>query len=171
MTQYFIQQWNKQVKPWDIVYSLGDMFWNTVPKKKIREILQQLNGEIHLVIGNHDKLTVQQALRLGFRSACYECILKIAGKYCRVSHYPYRFSKIKHYKTLFKEFLKGTLKNRGFARHMEKRPVNDGRFLIHGHSHSKEKVNGNAINVAVTAWKYKLASLTDIEKLILNQKH
>ena len=71
MNAKLIENWNNQVKPHDIVYVLGDFIWNTTPKGLIRELLETLNGEIHLVIGNHDQLTVHQALRLGFKSACY----------------------------------------------------------------------------------------------------
>lgn len=45
--------WNAQVKPGDLVYHLGDLSFS----KDVQETafwLQQLNGQIHLIKGNHD---------------------------------------------------------------------------------------------------------------------
>lgn len=49
-----IKQWNSQVGPDDLVYELGDMFF-TYSKRKMKEILDQLNGTIILILGNHDE--------------------------------------------------------------------------------------------------------------------
>ena len=47
-----IKNWNEQVGYNDIVYILGDVSWHNTTKT--REILSQLNGEKHLIQGNHD---------------------------------------------------------------------------------------------------------------------
>lgn len=52
MDDYMVMRWNEVVKPNDIVYHLGDLFWS---EKSARDILPFLNGEIHLILGNHDK--------------------------------------------------------------------------------------------------------------------
>ena len=52
MNSYMILKWNEIVEENDIVYLLGDFFWN---EKSAIEILPQLKGEIHLILGNHDK--------------------------------------------------------------------------------------------------------------------
>lgn len=50
--QYIINQWNDTVGIDDDVYLLGDISWYN--STKTLEILNQLNGTIHLIKGNHD---------------------------------------------------------------------------------------------------------------------
>ncbi|MCY1482384.1 hypothetical protein D3C87_71500 [compost metagenome] len=47
-----IQRWNQKVKQDDIVYHIGD--FGLTSRSKLKEILSQLNGKIHLVTGNHE---------------------------------------------------------------------------------------------------------------------
>lgn len=48
-----ISRWNKQVSNADHVYVLGDFLWKAGSDEWIR-ILNKLNGNIHLIQGNHD---------------------------------------------------------------------------------------------------------------------
>ena len=52
MNQALVERWNDAVRPGDVVYVLGDMFWCgtdvSVP------VLDSLAGQIFLVKGNHD---------------------------------------------------------------------------------------------------------------------
>jgi len=50
-----IYRWNDAVKPNDLVYYLGDMFY-AAKADQIEEVLKQLNGKIFFIPGNHDKL-------------------------------------------------------------------------------------------------------------------
>ena len=50
MDETVIENWNSIVKNGDLVYHLGDFCWNN--PKQYRE---RLNGNIILIIGNHDK--------------------------------------------------------------------------------------------------------------------
>ena len=52
MNKYMIQKWNSKVTPRDHVYILGDL--SIAKGEKTNEILKQLNGKLHLIIGNHD---------------------------------------------------------------------------------------------------------------------
>ena len=52
MNEYMIQKWNSKVTPRDHVYILGD--FSIAKGEKTNEILKQLNGKLHLIIGNHD---------------------------------------------------------------------------------------------------------------------
>jgi len=52
MDETLVERWNYVVKQQDTVYHLGDIFWS---ERSAIEILPRLNGEIHLVVGNHDK--------------------------------------------------------------------------------------------------------------------
>ena len=53
MNETMLKNWNAKIKPHDIVYFLGD--FGFAHQTKLKEILEQLNGSIHLIKGNHDK--------------------------------------------------------------------------------------------------------------------
>jgi len=52
MNEELIKRWNEKVGPDDIVYHLGDFAF--MPKSRIVEIIERLNGKIVLIMGNHD---------------------------------------------------------------------------------------------------------------------
>lgn len=56
MNEVLIQKWNNKVKDGDLVFHLGDfaVCWNY---KTIKEIKDRLNGNIILILGNHDNKT------------------------------------------------------------------------------------------------------------------
>lgn len=54
MNNDLVKRWNDVITDRDDVYVLGDMFWNTDDAPMI---LQMLKGHIHLIKGNHDKIT------------------------------------------------------------------------------------------------------------------
>lgn len=56
MKQTIINNWNSVVTNKDIVYVLGDMFWNN---NEAIEVLHQLNGSICLIKGNHDCINAE----------------------------------------------------------------------------------------------------------------
>lgn len=47
-----IKRWNEKVTPEDDVWILGDISWYSASKTV--EVMSQLNGRLHLVVGNHD---------------------------------------------------------------------------------------------------------------------
>ena len=55
MNKYIIEELQSKLKPEDMVFDLGDMFWNT-PVDKIKEILESIPCKnIYKIVGNHDK--------------------------------------------------------------------------------------------------------------------
>lgn len=52
MNEGLIQKWNENIKPHDEVYHLGDFSFGK--KELTASVLERLNGQIHLVRGNHD---------------------------------------------------------------------------------------------------------------------
>ncbi|WP_417584359.1 metallophosphoesterase family protein [Pelagibacterium sp.] len=48
-----IENWNAVVRPGDTIYHLGDFAYRCGPQQT-RTVFDQLNGEKHLVVGNHD---------------------------------------------------------------------------------------------------------------------
>ncbi len=55
MNAALVDRWNSVVKPGDIVYVLGDMFW--CKPAIATPVIECLNGQKFLVRGNHDKCT------------------------------------------------------------------------------------------------------------------
>lgn len=55
MNGALIKNWNETVGPEDDIYVLGDFFLGS-DMNYIREVLDRLNGRIHLVVGNHDTI-------------------------------------------------------------------------------------------------------------------
>lgn len=57
MHEVLIERWNAVVKPADTVYHLGDFgFGPAVPL-----VRRRLNGSIRLILGNHDKIRLEDA--------------------------------------------------------------------------------------------------------------
>lgn len=154
MTDKLIENYNNTVGPEDTVLWLGDCFF--CGNAKAKEIMGQLNGKKILVKGNHDPST-GQCLKRGFDIVVHEMKIMVGGHPCRVSHYPYW--------PTFWQRLKGIPKSA--LRYKDKRPPRvKGEFLLHGHSHSKQKINGKMIHVGVDAWGYKPVHISQIESLI-----
>jgi calcineurin-like phosphoesterase family protein len=57
MDEALIANWNSVVTQHDEVWLLGDVFFHQVDTAK--RILRRLNGSIHLVYGNHDKVIMK----------------------------------------------------------------------------------------------------------------
>lgn len=51
MNRILIENWNKTVAPGDVVYHLGDFALDRLDA--IKTILDQLTGDVHLILGNH----------------------------------------------------------------------------------------------------------------------
>lgn len=57
MDEAMIKRWNEKVNPGDTVLHVGDFSFHRPEVTK--KIISRLNGQIHLVAGNHDKLTIK----------------------------------------------------------------------------------------------------------------
>ena len=51
MDEYIVDKWNKKVSNSDTVWILGDI---VSPEHFDKDLLNRLNGKIHLILGNHD---------------------------------------------------------------------------------------------------------------------
>lgn len=82
MTEELIKNWNSVVKPNDLIFHLGDVFFCKADRMK--EIAVQLNGRKILIRGNHDKGYSDTKFRkLGFEVYNYYFINNML-----LSHYP-----------------------------------------------------------------------------------
>lgn len=130
----------------DAVLWLGDCSFQKA--EVFAGVLASLPGKKLLVRGNHDRSAAKMA-SLGFDLVMEECITHIAGRVCRVSHYPY--------------FDPG----KPDLRHPDRRPRRQkGEVLIHGHTHSRRQRDGSMIHVGVDAWGYGPAAYADVERLV-----
>ena len=86
--QYIIDKWNEVVGIDDDVYILGDISWHN--SSRTIEIFKQLNGNKHLIKGNHDGGLLKNAtLRSLFVEITDYKELDIGnGKSIVLSHYP-----------------------------------------------------------------------------------
>lgn len=53
MNAVLIEKWNSRIKKGDLVYHLGDFAF--LHQEEVTRLLRHLNGQIHLVQGNHDE--------------------------------------------------------------------------------------------------------------------
>ena len=88
------RRWNLTVEKGDTVYILGDVVWRN--SEENIKLLKSLNGQKHLVKGNHDRLN-------GEMKKCYESIsdykeITDTGRKVVLSHYPMPVFKNHYYK-------------------------------------------------------------------------
>lgn len=149
-----IRRWNEKVKPGDTVYHLGDFCFSGL--ECCRDFKNQLNGNIILILGNHDGNMMR--MRKVFSEVHKSLVIDFHGRKVNLCHRPY-----KNVLLLAKYPISA---KKGFA--LE----DDGRFLIHGHTHkSGEKQRGRQINVNVLFWDFTPASEWEILKLIEKEEN
>lgn len=83
-----IKAWNRHVDIDDDVWILGDFSWHNATRTL--EILKQLNGTLHLCVGNHDqKLLRNQQIRAMFAEIVDYKEIQLSNNYGLVlCHYP-----------------------------------------------------------------------------------
>lgn len=158
-----IQNWNSAVRRDDIVWVLGDfaMIWAGVHEK-----LCALNGRKVLVTGNHDIMWGQH--RDGWKSmgkwigeGKFEAILgygrrKVGRREFLMSHFPYT----------------GDGKHSEVDRHTQFRLRDEGMWLLHGHTHSSEKLSAHPrqVHVGMDAWGLAPAEEEHVLALMRDEK-
>lgn len=86
MNETLINNWNRVVKPEDIVFCLGDVAlggssaWNT--------LIPKLKGKIHLVLGNHDIRNWRNSYSNLFESVSEQLTVEIDKKTFILTHFP-----------------------------------------------------------------------------------
>lgn len=155
MNEILVANWNETVSPEDDVFHLGDVamgsweLWDGV--------LSRLNGHIHLIIGNHDRLfeSNSQSHRERF-APIYDQWFEDAStssihtltltddtyRDAMLSHFPYDGD------------------SHGEDRYTKARLQDRGLPLIHGHTHldskfSVSKAGTHQMHVGVDAWDYR----------------
>lgn len=129
MDQEMIRRWNSVVEDEDIVYHLGDVAFSS--PGRLREILHQLKGSIHLIVGNHDRA----ALKVSHHFQSLQSMLEIripdedaaqGSQLIVLSHYAMRTWNKKHW----------------------------GSWHLYGHSHGALPPFGKSFDVGVDCWDF-----------------
>lgn len=160
MHEHLIHNWNSRIQPKDLVYVLGDFSFGN--KNEIKDILSKLNGIKVLILGNHDR-SPKDMLECGFSDVFENIYIYLQGKKGKhkvfLSHFPYR-------PTVW-DWIKAKLLGHYWdVRYRHKRMVNDGEWLLHGHTHSDVKQRGKMIHIGVDAWNYSPVPHTSILKIL-----
>jgi calcineurin-like phosphoesterase family protein len=156
MTEALIENYNSVIGPEDNVVWVGDCFF--LKRCIAKDIMAKLNGHKVLVRGNHDAGPSSIYYDLGFDLVVDTWLmLEIDQTPIRVCHFPYSSDT--------PEF------NEQADKYARQRPPRvDGEILIHGHTHSKEKLVKNMIHVGVDAWNYKPAMYDEVVTLVKSIK-
>lgn len=85
--QALIKNWNSVVSPDDTVFHLGDFVFGGFPKWK--EIVEQLNGHIYLIRGNHDDKQMTAGIQTLFEDCLYQARILIDGRTVYLNHFPF----------------------------------------------------------------------------------
>ncbi len=158
MHEALIARWNESVQPYDDVWVLGDFALGR-PNETL-PIVALLNGCKVLVPGNHDRCWdghearakgwVERYLDAGFAEVRQGAIkLKIGREQVRACHFPYRGDSNDH------------------DRYVDRRPVDRGEWLLHGHVHERWRQRGRMVNVGVDAWAYSPVSEATLASIIV----
>lgn len=139
MDEEMIKRWNAKVRPGDIVFIIGDFAFHK--PGRAQAILNRLNGEKHLVFGNHDSrdlkslhgwASVSPYKEIKVDEDCYQ------GKIV-LCHYAMRVWNKSHH----------------------------GSLMLHGHSHgSLPTINNQSTDVGVDCWNYAPVELSELVEFL-----
>lgn len=86
MNETLISNWNNIVPHDGIVFHLGDFIFGGAGLYK--DIIQKLNGNIRLVIGNHDINALRQGFYKYFESVNQQELIQVGNSTIYLNHYP-----------------------------------------------------------------------------------
>lgn len=84
--EFIIQEWNKFVRPRDIVYHLGN--FSVGNKKETEKILSSLHGRINLIVGSEDSRSNILGLKNMLSSTNYRLEMTVDNHLITLNHYP-----------------------------------------------------------------------------------
>jgi calcineurin-like phosphoesterase family protein len=152
-----LENFNKGTRDDDLTYIAGDF---ALDWKGVDHILAQLRGRLILIEGNHDIMSSVHRNGWKHRAAWtgpgkFEAIVaylprRCAGMEFLISHYPY------------------TGDHTGADRYTQFRLRDEGKWLLHGHTHSREKLSDHPrqIHVGVDAWNLAPVQERDVIDLM-----
>lgn len=147
MNALLIKNWKDKVKPDDDIYHLGDFaFCN---QQRAIDILEQLPGKKHWIVGNHDHRLARQVGVFFDEVESYK-MLNTHIKYEDDEGTPQQY----HMPIVLFHF--PILSWDGMAH---------GTWHLHGHCHGSLKDNGSLrLDMGVDCWNYSPVSLEEVQK-------
>jgi len=125
MDEALVTNWNNVVTPDDVVYHLGDFaFGHGVAQEYISKIAKRLNGDIHLIRGNHEKLG--QSISWRFTSINDYAEIEIEKQIIVLFHYGMR---------TWRNAMKGS-------------------WHLYGHSHGGLAPYDKSLDIGVDCWNF-----------------
>ena len=125
MNEAIIRNWNNVVKNGDNIYSLGDFAFGKIGY--VKDILSRLNGNIHLINGNHDDVIIdnkRELLDSGMVASISDYKeIRVNGQFICLFHYGARVWNRSH----------------------------RGSWMLYGHSHGSLPPYGKSVDVGVDA--------------------
>jgi len=159
MMATIITNFNKKVRPEDVLYLLGDI--SLGKKESWANFLDSLVCKnVILILGNHDRWNSIPKDKI--LMAAESMRIRVYGRTLLLSHYPYRCS-------WFRAFWKRLHPS---VRSI-KRPKDTGLWLLHGHDHRKTPLcdyHPRQINVGVDAHNFNPVSIEEIIRIIQRQE-
>lgn len=148
MTEGLVERWNETVEPTDTVFVLGDVAFKLKSRPEFLNAVGCLNGTKILLAGNHDSCWEWSKNALAESKRYYDAGFHLVNRHgydtvmiddelVDMCHFPYEGDS--HEADRFKD----------------KRPLDNGRWLIHGHVHDSWKIRNRQINVGVDVWDYR----------------
>ena len=150
MNDTIIKNWNSVVDEKDTVYLLGD-----IGMGKQWELLKcffDLNGEIHLIQGNHDKKYIKTDLKKRFASISDYKEIRIPDEEARYRGNKYQKIVLMHYPI------------------HSWNGMHHGAWMLHGHTHGTFYVKDNKIvDVGMDCWNHTPVSYEQVKNYMKNR--
>ena len=137
MADVIIKNHNQLVKPTDTIYILGD--FSLCNATRTRAYLERMNGNKHLIKGNHESSVMGNAKTRALFTGIYDKLeIKLHNKYINMDHYSYHQWNMSHH----------------------------GAWMLHGHSHGGDDYNKNykILNVGINLHDYKPLSFEQVSE-------
>lgn len=152
-----IERWNKAVTSADQVWVMGDVgMWKL---NDFAHLVKRLNGEIHVVLGNHDEAWPGHRDGYKFARSWMDLFASIQpfarknidGTWVLLSHFPYKGDHTRE------------------DRYNQFRLRDEGEWLVHGHIHQNTRGTGRQIHVGLEAWDLRPVPQQAIKAIILGR--
>lgn len=144
MTDRLVANWNERIENGDVVYHLGDFAFSWGPKHGplINDILERLNGQKFLIVGNHDRKEVTSNPNWVGVHRMHEIKVDRGGEHKQrivLCHYPIR----------------------------SWNQIHRGAWMLHGHCHGNlPDKGGKILDVGVDCFNYTPVHIDRIEEIM-----
>lgn len=134
MNECILDSWNSVVKPGDIVYHLGDVFFGD--QEKFKKDWPKFNGSKRLIVGNHDDIKFLSSGSFFKKVSMWRMFPEFG---LMLSHVPLHVSSL-----------------------WRGKDATNPLFNVHGHIHTMESPEGGYKNVSVEAINYTPVNIEEL---------